>query len=66
MAFYPQFDNLTDEQIKAASWWLVHKQQTILILFIFFLVITCGLWLWLGFKITTFFSQTKNDLTVQQ
>lgn len=66
MSFYPQFDSLTDEQIKAASWWLVHKQQVILILFISFLTITCGLWLWLGFKVTVFFIQEKKDLAALQ
>lgn len=66
MAFYPQFDGLTDEQLKAASWWLVHKQRVVLILFITFLTITCSLWLWLGFKITIFFTQEKKDLAAKQ
>ncbi|MCX6784842.1 MAG: hypothetical protein NTV81_02810 [Candidatus Komeilibacteria bacterium] len=66
MAFYPSSDDLTNEQLKAASWWLSHKQRVWLIVFIVLLAISAGVWGWLIFKVVDFFTITQNDLALKQ
>ena len=66
MAFYPQFNNLTDQQLKAAGWWLGHRAMIKIVILVMLILTTVWIWFSLIQRVVIFFSRTLPELTSQQ